>query len=139
MGGSPDPYPRDSVAGHLVALTNEYAGSDGDIFSHTFKNMGLGLLIGKRTWGGVIGISPRYILADGSMTTQPEFSFWFTDVGYKVENYGTDPDILIEIAPQDYHNGTDTQLRRAIAEIMSLNESQPFLMPEFGEKPKVNV
>lgn len=137
--GSPDPYPRDSVAGHLVALTNEYAGSDGDIFSHTFKNMGLGLLIGKRTWGGVIGISPRYILADGSMTTQPEFSFWFTDVGYKVENYGTDPDILIEIAPQDYHNGTDTQLRRAIAEIMSLNESQPFLMPEFGEKPKVNV
>lgn len=137
--GSPDPYPRDSVAGHLVALTNEYAGSDGDIFSHTFKNMGLGLLIGKRTWGGVIGISPRYILADGSMTTQPEFSFWFTDVGYKVENYGTDPDIVVDIAPQDYCQGTDTQLLRGIEEIMKLNAAQPFIMPDFGEKPKVNV
>lgn len=137
--GNPDPYPRDSIAGQLVALTNEYAGSDGDIFSHSFKNMGLGLLIGKRTWGGVIGISPKYILADGSMTTQPEFSFWFTDVGFKVENYGTDPDIVVDIAPQDYRRKEDPQLLKAIEEVMGMMQQKPFSMPTFGDRPKLNV
>ena len=66
------PYPVDSVAGPMVAITNEYAGSDGDIFSHGFKLLKLGPLIGKRTWGGVIGIWPRHSLIDGSFTTQPE-------------------------------------------------------------------
>ena len=78
--GKPEPYPLDSRAGPMVALTNEWAGSDGDIFSHVFKLMKLGPLIGKRTWGGVIGIWPRHVLADGTVTTQPEFSFWFDDV-----------------------------------------------------------
>ena len=76
----------------MVALTNEHAGSDGDIFSHTFKLMKLGPLVGTRTWGGVVGIWPRHALVDGTETTQPEFSFWFNDVGWGVENYGTDPD-----------------------------------------------
>ena len=75
----------------MVALTNEHAGSDGDIFSHGFKLMGIGPLVGTRTWGGVIGIWPRHALVDGSETTQPEYSFWFRDVGWGVENYGTDP------------------------------------------------
>ena len=96
--GKPDPYPSYSVAGPMVALTNQWAGSDGDIFSHVFKLMKLGPLIGKRTWGGVIGIWPRHVLADGSVTTQPEFSFWFVDVGWGVENYGTDPDIEVDDA-----------------------------------------
>ena len=80
----------------MVALTNELAGSDGDIFSHTFKLLKLGPLVGKRTWGGVIGIWPRHTLADGTLTTQPEFSFYFDDVGWNVENYGTDPDIEVD-------------------------------------------
>ena len=63
---------------------------------------GLGPLIGTRTWGGVIGIWPRHKLADGTETTQPEYSFWFKDVGWQVENYGTDPDIEVELRPQDY-------------------------------------
>ncbi|HZU97308.1 MAG TPA: PDZ domain-containing protein, partial [Planctomycetota bacterium] len=83
------PYPSDSPAGPMVALTNEWAGSDGDIFSHAFKLLKLGPLIGKRTWGGVIGIWPRQFTVDGGLTTQPEFSFWFEDVGWGVENRGT--------------------------------------------------
>ncbi|MCK7492560.1 MAG: S41 family peptidase [Comamonadaceae bacterium] len=71
------------AAGPVVALTNEHAGSDGDIFSHGFKLMGIGPLVGKRTWGGVIGIWPRHTLVDGTETTQPEFSFWFSDVGWR--------------------------------------------------------
>ncbi len=111
----PEPYPAESPNGPMVALTNERAGSDGDIFSHCFKLYGLGPLIGKRTWGGVVGIWPRHALVDGTVTTQPEFSFWFEDVGFGVENYGTDPDIEVEILPQDYQRGKDTQLDVGIA------------------------
>ena len=99
--GPPVPYPPESVGGPMVALTNQFAGSDGDIFSHCFKLYKLGPLVGKRTWGGVVGINPYHRLVDGTITTQPEFSFWFVDVGWKVENYGTDPDYDIDIAPHD--------------------------------------
>jgi tricorn protease len=119
----------------MVALTNEQAGSDGDIFSHGFKLLGLGPLIGKRTWGGVIGISPRHRLVDGTVTTQPEYSFWFKDVGWNIENYGTDPDIEVDVAPQDYANNIDPQLDRAIAEALKMIEERPALEPKPGERP----
>ncbi len=129
------PYPVESVAGPLVALTNEHAGSDGDIFCHSFKLMKLGPLIGKRTWGGVIGIYPRNALVDGTITTQPEYSFWFEDVGWNVENYGTDPDIEIDIRPQDYAAGVDAQLERAIAEALRLLEATPVSRPQLEPRP----
>jgi tricorn protease len=131
----PVPYPQESVWGPMVALTNEYAGSDGDIFSHGFKLMKLGPLVGKRTWGGVIGIWPRHTLVDGTTTTQPEFSFWFNDVGWGVENYGTDPDIEVDILPQDYTRGVDTQLERAIQEVLALLEANPPQIPSFSGRP----
>lgn len=133
--GKAMPYPLHSVMGPMVALTNEFAGSDGDIFSHAFKILGLGPLVGKRTWGGVIGIWPRHSLVDGTITTQPEFSYWFEDVGWAVENYGTDPDIEIEITPQDYAAGKDTQLARGIEEILKLLEQNPPRQPDFGSRP----
>jgi tetratricopeptide (TPR) repeat protein len=133
--GVPIPYPLESVMGPMVALTNEQAGSDGDIFSHGFKLMGLGPLLGKRTWGGVVGIWPRQALVDGSLTTQPEYSFWFSDVGWGVENYGTDPDIEVDNTPQDYAQGVDAQLKRSIAEIQKLLESSPPKMPDFANRP----
>jgi tricorn protease len=110
----PTPYPEESVAGPIVALTNQFAGSDGDIFSHCFKLYGLGPLVGMRTWGGVIGINPRHRLVDGTQTTQPEFSFWFTDVGWGVENYGTDPTHEVDVAPQDARAEVDPQLDEAL-------------------------
>ena len=135
--GEPEPYPAESPRGPMVALTNEQAGSDGDIFCHSFKLMGLGPLIGKRTWGGVIGISPSHRLVDGTVTTQPEYSFWFKDVGWNVENYGTDPDIEVDIAPQDYNNNADPQLQRALAEALRLIEEYPTLEPKPGERPRL--
>jgi tricorn protease len=134
--GQPSPYPGESPRGPMVALTDENSGSDGDIFSHSFKLMGLGPLIGKRTWGGVIGISPQHALVDGTRTTQPEFAFWFKDVGWNVENYGTDPDIEVDIAPQDFVNNIDPQLDRAIAETLRLIEDMPTLEPKPGERPR---
>ena len=97
--------------------------------------MKLGVLIGKRTWGGVIGINPQSRFVDGGLTTQPEYSFWFTDVGWGVENYGTDPDIEVEHRPQDFTAGIDPQLDRAIEEILQQMEENPPQLPDFGERP----
>ncbi|HZU67865.1 MAG TPA: PDZ domain-containing protein [Ktedonobacteraceae bacterium] len=135
----PEPYPAESPRGPMVALTNEHAGSDGDIFSHSFKLMGLGPLIGKRTWGGVIGINPHHKLVDGTITTQPEAAFWFKDVGWNVENYGTDPDIEVDISPQDYAHNVDPQLQRAIEEALHQIEVRPALEPEPEERPRKAV
>ncbi len=134
--GQPTPYPDESPRGPMVALADENSASDGDIFSHSFKLMGLGPLIGKRTWGGVIGISPQHALVDGTRTTQPEYAFWFKDVGWNVENYGTDPDIEVDIAPQDFVNKIDPQLDRAIAEALRLIEEMPALEPKPEERPR---
>ena len=129
------PYPFDSPAGPMVAITNEWAGSDGDIFSHAFKLYGLGPLIGTRTWGGVVGIWPRHSLVDGTVTTQPEFSTWFEDVGWGVEGYGTDPDIEVDITPQDYRAGRDPQMERAIAEVMGRIDAHTGAPPDLGPGP----
>ena len=129
------PYPNESVGGPIVAVTNEHAGSDGDIFCHSFKLLKLGPLIGKRTWGGVIGISPRHALVDGTITTQPEYSFWFEDVGWTVENYGTDPDIEVDVTPQDYVAGRDAQLEQAITTALALLADQPMPKPDLATRP----
>jgi tricorn protease len=123
--GPPQPYPPESVGGPLVAITNQFAGSDGDIFSHCFKLYGLGPLVGMRTWGGVIGINPYHELVDGTTTTQPEYSFWFLDAGWQVENYGTDPDVEVDIAPQDSAAGRDPQMEKALELIAQALESHP--------------
>jgi tricorn protease len=135
--GTPETYPSDAVLGPMVAVTNELAGSDGDIFSHSFKLLGLGPLVGTRTWGGVIGIHPRHPLADGSLTTQPEYAFWFRDVGYAVENYGTDPDHEVHIAPQDYAAGRDPQLDKALELIERASKRTPGGIPDFGDAPSL--
>ncbi len=92
--------------------------------------MGLGPLIGTRTWGGVIGIWPQQSLVDGTVTTQPEFAFWFDDVGFSVENYGTDPDLEVVIRPQDYAAGADPQLERGVAELVALMDRHSPSLPD---------
>jgi len=134
--GQPQPYPSESPAGPVVALTNEHAGSDGDIFSHCFKLMKIGPLVGKRTWGGVIGIWPRHKLVDGTETTQPEFSFWFQDVAWAVENYGTDPEIDVDNAPQDAATGRDRQLETALDVAVEKAAAAP-PRPRFDGKPQL--
>ncbi len=116
--GEPEPYPSYSIKGKMVCVTNEYAGSDGDIFSHAFKLMNLGELVGTRTWGGVIGINPMTRLIDGTVVTQPEYAFSFIDVGLGVENYGTDPTIEVEVSPEEFASGKDPQLDMALKVIL---------------------
>ena len=99
--------------------------------------MQLGPLIGKRTWGGVIGIDPYHFLADGGVTTQPEYSHWFKDVGWDVENYGTDPDYDVDILPQDFRDGKDPQLDLGIKLSVELLQEQPPFRPEPSEWPNL--
>jgi tricorn protease len=133
----PSTYPEEAVAGPVVALANEHAGSDGDIFSHGFKLMKIGPLVGTRTWGGVVGIWPRHTLVDGTQTTQPEFAFWFSDVGWGIENYGTDPDIEVDNAPQDHVAGIDRQLEAAVATALARIESQAGRASDFTGRPRL--
>jgi tricorn protease len=130
----PAAMPDDAPMGPMVCLTNENAGSDGDIFSHVFKMKGLGPLIGTRTWGGVVGIWPQQSLVDGTVTTQPEFHTWFTDVGYAVENYGVTPDLEVVNSPQDYARAFDRQLEVGLTELLKLVAAAPSV-PEFGDRP----
>lgn len=135
--GAIKPYPDESVEGPMVAITNEHAGSDGDVFSHCFKLLGLGPLVGKRTWGGVVGVWPRHALVDGTLTTQPEFAFWFEDVGWSIENRGTQPDVEVDIRPQDYAANADPQLDRAISMALEQLAAKPPKRPDFSQRPNL--
>jgi len=132
-----DPYPRppDSFTGPIVCVTDEFSGSDGDMFSHNFKQLGVGPLIGKRTWGGIVGLSPTHPLVDGTVTTQPEYFNWVSDIGYDLENRGAEPDILVEIKPQDYVKGRDPQLEKAIEVGLDLLEKNPPASPDLEGRP----
>ena len=131
--GSATPYPAYAVAGPMLCLTNEMAGSDGDIFTHAWKMMGLGRVVGTRTWGGVVGISPRFSLVDRTITTQPEYSSWFSDVGYGVENYGTDPDIEVDVPP--HAAVVDVQLDEAIRFLLEDLAATPIIAPDLHTGP----
>jgi tricorn protease len=135
----PMPYPGVSPRGPMVALANEYSASDGDIFSHSFKLMDLGPLVGKRTWGGVVGIFSYHRMVDGTTTSQPAMAHWFPDIQWSLENTGAIPDIEVDISPDDYMNNSDPQLDRAIAEALRLIEANPTLEPQPGERPHLGL
>ncbi|NUP35635.1 MAG: peptidase S41, partial [Streptomyces sp.] len=113
-GLRPYSYPADAPRGPVVAVANEFSGSDGDIVNAAIKALGIGPVVGTRTWGGVIGIDSRYRLVDGTLVTQPKYAFWLEGYGWDVENRGVDPDVEVVQRPQDYAAGRDVQLDEAI-------------------------
>ena len=128
-GYEPMRYPGDSPRGAIVAVTDEFAGSDGDIVSAGIKNRAIGPLVGVRTWGGVIGIDSRYSLVDGTVVTQPRYSFWLEGHGWGVENHGVDPDVEVVMAPHDRVAGRDPQLDKAIELALAALEERPAATP----------
>ena len=125
----PMTYPMDAPRGPIVALADEFAGSDGDIVTAAIKRLGLGPVVGTRTWGGVIGIDGRYGLVDGTRVTQPRYAFWFDDVAWDVENHGVDPDVEVVITPQDWAAGRDPQLERAVDMALEALAARPAVTP----------
>jgi len=129
-------YPGTVFYGPKGCLINETSASDGDIFPYMFKQAGLGPLIGKRTWGGVVGISGRGPLLDGGEVFVPEFATASVDGKYVIEGHGVDPDIEVENDPASVIDGRDPQLERAIAEIEKAMKANPKVLPPRPPDPE---
>jgi tricorn protease len=112
--GHPDP---EGQYGPKALLVNEYSASDGDIFPYRFKTYKLGKVIGKRTWGGVVGIRNSLPIMDGGFLMRPEFAPYLAS-GFVIEGHGVDPDIEVANDPAKEYAGIDEQLNRAIQELM---------------------
>ena len=132
---SPSTYPSAVFHGHLVCVLNQNSGSDGDIFPAMFKQAKLGPLIGKRSWGGVVGITNRGPLVDGGVVNVPEFGFASADGRWIIEGHGVDPDIEIENDPKSVIEGHDPQLERAVEELMKKVREQPRRLPDRPAAP----
>jgi len=136
--GAPETSPPDMILGPKITLMNEYSASDGDIFPYRFRAMGLGKLVGKRSWGGVVGIGGSQPFMDGGFLTTPSYSPYSKDgKTWVIEGHGVDPDIVIDNDPAKEFRGEDQQLDRAIDEILDeLKTNNPRLPahPEWPEK-----
>lgn len=122
-------YPEDAPRGPVVAVANEFSGSDGDIVNAAVKALGIGPVVGTRTWGGVVGIDSKYHLVDGTLVTQPKYAFWLEGYGWDVENHGVDPDVEVVQRPQDHAAGRDAQLDEAIRLALEALEATPAKRP----------
>ena len=118
--------PGASIYGPKVMLVNEYAGSGGDALPAFFRRRGLGTIIGKRTWGGLVGISGYPPLLDGGSVTSPSFAIYSPDGKWEIENEGVPPDIEVDILPNATQNGADPQLAKAVEVIMADLKKQTF-------------
>jgi tricorn protease len=125
-------YPPVNHYGPKVMLINGWAGSGGDAFPFFFKVLGVGPLIGERTWGGLIGPASGHGLIDGGYFTAPPGRLYGPDGVWFAEGHGVDPDIPVVDDPSQLARGTDPQLEAAIAEVMRLIEENP---PAFPEPP----
>lgn len=125
----PRTYPYTVFHGHKVCLMNETSASDGDIFPHRFRESGLGPLIGKRSWGGVVGISSRGPLLDGATVFVPLQATNDQKGNYIIEGHGVDPDIVVENLPQDVIAGRDPQLERGVQEVLRMMAEKPMALP----------
>jgi len=124
--GTPQTNPGAMIVGPKVLLADEFSASDGDLVTWRFKTYKIGPVIGKRTWGGVVGIAGTLPLLDGGFLNKPEFSRY--DVAGKswvIEGVGVEPDIVVDNDPAKEYAGEDQQLNRAIAEILELLKKQP--------------
>jgi tricorn protease len=134
----PVPYPEEGRRGPVVTVADEFAGSDGDIVTAAIKLLGLGPVVGTRTWGGVIGIDgvPGHELVDGTHMTVPRYAFWFEEYGWGVENHGVDPDLEVLITPDDWTAGRDPQLETAVRlALEALEKQSPSVPPDPATGP----
>jgi tricorn protease len=137
--GMPQTDPQQTFVGPMVTLINEFSASDGDIFPYRFKALGLGKLIGKRTWGGVVGIRESLPLADDGQFFKPEFAIYSKDgKDWIVEGHGVDPDIVVDNDPGKEFKGEDQQLDRAIQEIQEELKTKGYELPSPPPYPNKN-
>jgi tricorn protease len=124
--------PVGSIYGPKVMIINEYAGSGGDMMPWLFRAAGIGPLVGKRTWGGLVGMAGAAALMDGGFTGAPQSGFWNPNGTWDVENHGVDPDVEVENDPASLKAGHDPQLEKAVQVCLELLVKSP---PPKHKKP----
>ncbi len=126
---TPGSYPTQAPRGPVIAIADEAAGSDGDIVTVAIRLLGIGPVVGTRTWGGVIGIDGSHELVDGTSMTVPKYAHWFSEFGWEVENYGVEPDVEVMMSPDDWAAGNDVQLQAAVSMALDALERRPAATP----------
>jgi tricorn protease len=122
--------PFGTMPGPKVMLINEYSGSGGDYLPYMFRRVQIGPLIGKRTWGGLIGIGGYPTLIDGGGVTAPHFAFYTPEGKWEIENVGVPPDIEIEFDPAAWRKGQDPQLEKGVELLLQELKKNPFRQPQ---------
>lgn len=125
----PVSYASNAPRGPVVALADEATSSDGDMITAAFKLLDLGPVVGQRTWGGVVGMTGRHRLGDGTVITVPMNAAWFDAYGWSVENRGVDPDVEVLRTPVDWAEGRYPVLGEAVRLALQLLESHPAAKP----------
>jgi len=132
---TPDPY--EAFLGPMVCLMDEFSASDGDIFPYRFQKHKLGKTIGKRSWGGVVGIRDTLPLLDGGFLNKPEFATYGAEKeGWIIEGYGVEPDIYVDNDPAKEYAGIDEQLNKAIEVVLEELKTKEKKIPPIPPYPK---
>lgn len=121
--------------GHMVVLCNEHTGSDGEAFVEGFRRLGLGKVIGTRTWGGEIWLSSSNVLVNNGIATAAEFGVYGPDGDWLIEGHGVDPDVLVDNLPYATFNGADAQLDAAINQLLDQLAQNPVVIPKHPAYP----
>ncbi|WP_419572338.1 S41 family peptidase [Rheinheimera sp.] len=121
--------------GHMVALIDERTASDGEAFAEGFRRLGLGQLIGTRTWGGEIWLTSSNVLVDRGIVTAAEFGVYGPEGEWLIEGHGVEPDIEVDNLPHATFNGADAQLEAAVAHLRRLIAQDPRPVPPAPEYP----
>ncbi len=134
--GTPQYNPGGMHVGPKVALLDEFSASDGDIFPYRFKKYKVGKLVGKRSWGGVVGIRGTLPFVDGGFLNRPEFSRYSLEGDkWVMEGYGVDPDIYVDNDPAQEYEGNDQQLNKAIEVALEELKNNPPVIPKVPDYP----
>ncbi|MFI1722996.1 S41 family peptidase [Streptomyces sp. NPDC020489] len=132
----PVSYASNAPRGPVVALADEATASDGDMITAAFKLLGLGPVVGQRTWGGVVGMTGRHTLGDGTVITVPMNAAWFDTYGWSVENRGVTPDLEVLRTPLDWAEGRHVQLDDAVRlAVELLRKTPPATPPDYANVP----
>lgn len=132
----PVSYASNAPRGPVVAVADEATSSDGDMIIAAFRLLGLGPVVGTRTWGGVVGITGRHRLVDGTVITVPMNAAWFDGFGWSVENQGVEPDIEAVRTPVDWAEGRHAVLGTAVRTALDLLERHPASEPpDYSDVP----
>lgn len=131
--------PFGTMPGPKAMLVNEFAGSGGDYLPWMFRRAGIGPLIGKRTWGGLVGIGGYPTLVDGGTVTAPHFAFYSPESKWEIENAGVTPDIEVEMDPKTWRTGHDPQLERAVQVVLEALQKNPPKQPQRPAYPNYHA